>query len=172
MITDVIQSVSANIIKTSILGGQDQFNDASQTYLSRAVTKISPVLGNSLSASFAAALDVTHEECESAVELTQMVEEEISNKVNSGWVMVPENPDSIYVTRKITNIKNPRCMVSHPFSCLKRYEGKLSCLCMKGDLPSSFSSSDETLENKLSEMGTIKETRKICISCENAVWML
>ncbi|CAI5670966.1 unnamed protein product [Oreochromis niloticus] len=157
MITDVIQSVSASTIKTSILGGQDQLNDASQTSLSRAVTKISPILGNSLSTSFAAALNVIHEECDSAVELTQMVEEEISNKVNSGWVLVPENPDSIYVTRKITNIKNLRCMVSHAFSYLKRYKGKLSCLCMRGALPSSFSSSDESLENKLSEMGTIKE---------------
>ncbi|CAI5673793.1 unnamed protein product [Oreochromis niloticus] len=157
MITDVIQSVSASTIKTSILGGQDQLNDASfQTSLSIAVTKISPILGNSLSTSFAAALNVTHEECDSAVELTQMVEEEISNKVNSGWVLVPENPESIYVTRKITNIKNLRCMVSHAFSYLKRYKGKLSCLCMK-TLPSSFSSSVESLESKLSEMGTIKE---------------
>ncbi|XP_019211930.1 uncharacterized protein LOC109200771 [Oreochromis niloticus] len=157
MITDVIQSVSASTIKTLLLGGQDQLNDASfQTSLSIAVTKISPILGNSLSTSFAAALNVTHEECDSAVELTQMVEEEISNKVNSGWVLVPENPESIYVTRKITNIKNLRCMVSHAFSYLKRYKGKLSCLCMK-TLPSSFSSSVESLESKLSEMGTIKE---------------
>ncbi|CAI5673792.1 unnamed protein product [Oreochromis niloticus] len=157
MITDVIQSVSASIIKTLLLGGQDQLNDASfQTYLSVAVTKISPILGNSLSTSFAAALNVTHEECASAVKLTQMVEEEISNKVNSGWVLVPENPESIYVTRKITNIKKLRCMVSHAFSCLKKYKGKLSCLCMR-TLPSSFSSSDESLESKLSEMGTIKE---------------
>ncbi|CAI5635760.1 unnamed protein product [Oreochromis niloticus] len=157
MITDVIQSVSASTIKTKILGGQDQLNDASfQTSLSIAVTKISPILGNTLSTSFAAALNVTHEECDSAVELTQMVEEEISNKVNSGWVLVPENPDSIYVTRKITNIKNLRSMVSHAFSYLKRYKGKLSCLCMR-TLPSSFSSSNESLESKLSEMGTIKE---------------
>ncbi|XP_042069173.1 uncharacterized protein LOC121812085 [Haplochromis burtoni] len=158
MITDVIQSVSASAIKTLLLGGQDQLNDASfQTYLSIAVSKLSPILGDSLSSSFAAALHVTHEECESAVALTQMIEEEISNKVNLGWVLVPENPDSIYVTRKITNIKNLRCMVSHAFSCLKKYKGKLSGLCMRGALPTSFSSSDESLESKLSEMGTVKE---------------
>ncbi|XP_039869237.1 uncharacterized protein LOC120722329 [Simochromis diagramma] len=115
MITDVIQSVSVRIIKTSLLAGQDRLTEEiSKTSLSIAMTKISPVLGDSLSISFAAALDVTHEECESAVELTQMVEEEISNKVNSGWVLVPENPDSVYVTRKITNIKKTQM---HGFSC-------------------------------------------------------
>lgn len=60
-------------------------------------------MGDSLSTSIAAALNVTHEECEESVKLTQRVEQEISNKVNSGQVLVSENPDSVDVSGKITN---------------------------------------------------------------------
>ncbi|XP_059208608.1 uncharacterized protein LOC131987763 [Centropristis striata] len=132
MMAEIVQSVSAAILKMILSMFQDNTspNDI-LTYLEN----VQPLLGDSLSDSFASALQVTQEQCESAEELTEMVESEVAAKVNSALSVVsntsvwPSKP-AIFVSGSFSNTASLHDMVIHAVKCLKRLLGKVSSQCL------------------------------------------
>ncbi|CAI5645021.1 unnamed protein product [Oreochromis niloticus] len=166
MITEIIQTVSTGILNSALPVVQKFMTHVSQTDISIPVVKIAPSLGDSLSMSIAISLNIPHDKYESIKTLTKLIEMEISEKVNSAVTLLLNNPDlrsdpAVYVSGKITCIKNLRRMVSHAASYLKRCAGKLSCLCMRkgasSSSPSPSDSSAESTKSKIRERVTLDE---------------
>ncbi|KAL3980106.1 ATP-dependent DNA helicase PIF1 [Sarotherodon galilaeus] len=164
MICEIIQIASTGILKNALPVIQDRTTREDPEPLD--VGKISPPLGDSISAAIASALNVPKQRHESADELTRMVEEEISEKVSSAVKVITESPDlpqdpAIYVSGKCSNIKKLHRMVCHAASCFKRYEAcKLRCRCGS----SGSDSGTESTDSKMSVQSVITEISVILSS--------
>ncbi|XP_039475061.1 uncharacterized protein LOC120442527 [Oreochromis aureus] len=164
MICEIIQIASTGILKNALPVIQDRKTREDSEPLD--VGKISPSLGDSISAAIASALDVPKQRHESADELTRMVEEEISEKVSSAVKVITESPDlpqdpAVYVSGKCSNIKKLHRMVCHAASCLKRYVArKPRCRCGS----SGSDSGTESTDSKMSVQSVITEISVILSS--------
>ncbi|KAL3307399.1 hypothetical protein Ciccas_014087, partial [Cichlidogyrus casuarinus] len=90
MICEIIQIASSRILQNALPVIQDRMMKEDPEPLGAG--KISPSLGDSISAAIASALNVPEQRHESADELTRMVEEEISEKVSSTVALIAEYP--------------------------------------------------------------------------------
>ncbi|CAI5661529.1 unnamed protein product [Oreochromis niloticus] len=164
MICEIIQIASTGILKNALPVIQDRKTREDPEPLDAG--KISPSLGDSISAAIASALDVPKQRHESADELTRMVEEEISKKVKSAVKVITESPDlpqdpAVYVSGKCSNIKKLHRMVCHAASCLKRYVArKPRCRCGS----SGSDSGTESTDSKMSVQSVVTEISVILSS--------
>ncbi|CAI5661593.1 unnamed protein product [Oreochromis niloticus] len=164
MICEIIQIASTGILKNALPVIQDRKTREDPEPLDAG--KISPSLGDSISAAIASALDVPKQRHKSADELTRMVEEEISEKVKSAVKVITESPDlpqdpAVYVSGKCSNIKKLHRMVCHAASCLKRYVARKP-RCRYGS--SGSDSGTESTDSKMSVQSVITEISVILSS--------
>ncbi|CAI5636802.1 unnamed protein product [Oreochromis niloticus] len=161
MISEIIQTASASILKIALPNIQDRIVKECPALLDEG--KIRPSLGDSISAGFASALNVPKQRCKCAEKLTRMVEEEISEKISSIVALLAQCPDipedpTVYVSGTFSNIKKLHCMVRHAASCLKRLVGKLRFLCpTSGSDTSSFDSDTDQMDANISVQTPIAE---------------
>ncbi|GLD62340.1 uncharacterized protein AKAME5_001407200 [Lates japonicus] len=134
MVTEIVQTVSTEVLKfvKPMFEGEMQ-RKTSQADIRAALEDVSIYLENSLSESFAAALGMSQDKCDSAEKLAALVEKEVLQKVSSiasaavGNVW-PSQP-AVFVTGSVTTT-SLRYMVFHATRCLKRYLGKLNSECL------------------------------------------
>ncbi|XP_019202888.1 caskin-2-like [Oreochromis niloticus] len=160
MICEIIQIASSSILKNALPDIQDRMTKEDPEPLDAG--KISPSLGDSISAAIASALNVPIQQHESADELTLMVEEEISEKVSSTVELITKSPDlpqdpAVYVSGKCSNIKKLHRMVCHAASCLKRSVArKLRCRCVSSGSDSVTESTDSKIvQSAITEISAI-----------------
>ncbi|XP_039458889.1 uncharacterized protein LOC120434691 [Oreochromis aureus] len=165
MICEIIQIASSRIVKNALPVTQERMTKADPEPLGAG--KISPSLGDSISAAMASALNVPEQRHESADELTRMVEEEISEKVTSTVKLIRESPDlpqdpAVYVSGKCSNIKKLHRMVCHAASCLKRHVArKPRCRCVSSGSDSGTESTDSKMfvQSAITEISVILSSR-------------
>ncbi|CAI5695397.1 unnamed protein product [Oreochromis niloticus] len=165
MICEIIQIASSRIVKNALPVTQERMTKADPEPLGAG--KISPSLGDSISAAMASALNVPEQRHESADELTRMVEEEISEKVSSTVKLIRESPDlpqdpAVYVSGKCSNIKKLHRMVCHAASCLKRHVArKPRCRCVSSGSDSGTESTDSKMfvQSAITEISVILSSR-------------
>ncbi|CAI5695871.1 unnamed protein product [Oreochromis niloticus] len=152
MISEIIQLATTNVLRLALPAIQrGAFTDFEK--------KIS--LGNSISATFAKALNIPEQYCVSAEELTKMVEREILDKVQSIATLVRESsnlpPDpAVYVSGTIPNISKLRVMVFLAGSSLKLHAKKRQRALIKteGDSYQFEYSSDSSVSGISRESAT------------------
>ncbi|XP_034563170.1 uncharacterized protein LOC117829667 isoform X2 [Notolabrus celidotus] len=129
LLTEIVQTLSADILKIVIPMFQERlFGNESEKNIVQAMEEVNLTLclGDSIPESFAAALQVPAEKCESAEKLTGLVESEVLQKVASvlsvainskSW---PEDP-VVFVPASISKMSILRRMLTHATECLKRF---------------------------------------------------
>ncbi|CAJ1061024.1 uncharacterized protein LOC117829667 isoform X2 [Xyrichtys novacula] len=135
MFTEIVQTLSADVVKILLPMLMERFcrkesaeemNEVLEEFRTR------PCLGDSLTDSFAAALHVPAEKCESTEKLTDLVENEVQQKVSSVLSVVsnseswPEDP-AVYIPGATSCISSLRCMLTHAMEFLKRTVTRAKC---------------------------------------------
>ena len=137
MICEIIQTLSASALSIVLPMFQERLrrND-SQADISSALENLNTQMENSLSGTFAEVLHMSPENCESAEKLTELVEEEVLQKVTSAVSLAIISPawqegSAIFVPGSMSSTPSLSQMVSHAGICLKNYMSQLSssCLC-------------------------------------------
>ncbi|XP_071322867.1 uncharacterized protein [Trachinotus anak] len=156
--TEVIQilcTIVLRVVKPMLEDSSHQRE--SQADINIFLENLNTNVGDSLSRSFALALDVPQEKYDSAEQLTALVEEEVSQKVNSivsaaiNSPVWPSQP-AVFVSGSVSNIRSLGQMVSHASKCLRRYLDRLKFQCLgecwqpKITESSSYKSSESTPE--------------------------
>ena len=132
MFVDIVQALSATVLRMVVPVFQERLSNTTSPV---ELETYNTCLGDSLSATFAAALDVPQERSQSVRELTTLIENEVSERIRSvlstatDSTFWPSDP-ALYVPPIMTNSSNLRRMVSHAFTCLKGLLRKMHSQCL------------------------------------------
>ncbi|GLD53151.1 uncharacterized protein AKAME5_000593800 [Lates japonicus] len=163
MCTDIVQSLSADVLQMILPAFQTE-RRAIHTFLE-----------DSVSDSLAAALRLPSEKNESAEELTQLIEREVTKRVNSlasvaiNSPVLPSQP-AVFVSSKMSSITVLRQMVSRATQCLRKHLGSLNSLSpFRGNEPMPWivegerSKSSQSSKSKLSVPSVTKAVTNILL---------
>lgn len=158
MISEIIQIATVKILTLAL--------PAIQRGASTDLEK-NPFLGDSISITFAKALNIPEQDCLSAIQLTKMIERAISDKVKSIANVIRQNRNlplnpAVYISGTISNIGKLHVMVYLALSCLELYaiKRRSSRFITVSDSSQSESSRDSSVSSRDSVSG---------ISCEQAI---
>lgn len=155
MISEIIQIATVKILTLAL--------PAIQRGASTDLEK-NPFLGDSISITFAKALNIPEQDCLSATQLTKMIERAISDKVKSIATVVRQNRNlplnpAVYISGTISNIGKLHVMVYLALSCLELYAIKRrgSRFITVSDSSQSESSRDSSVSSRDSVSGISRE---------------
>ncbi|XP_042247149.1 uncharacterized protein LOC121882773 [Thunnus maccoyii] len=130
MLVEIVQALSAAVLRVVVPIFQEHLsNTTSPVELETYNTH----LGDSLSQCFSTALDVPQVRSQSILELSTLIEKEVSERIRSvlstaaNSTCWPSEP-AVYVPPTMSNSRNLHRMVSHAFTCLK---GLLHRMCLR-----------------------------------------
>eukprot|EP00064_Thunnus_orientalis_P022643 superscaffoldBa00007819_g22855 len=130
MLVEIVQALSATVLRVVVPVFQEHLsNTTSPVELETYNTH----LGDSLSQCFSTALDVPQVRSQSILELSTLIEKEVSERIRSvlstaaNSTCWPSEP-AVYVPPTMSNSRNLHRMVSHAFTCLK---GLLHRMCLR-----------------------------------------
>ena len=130
MLVDIVQALSAAVLKMVVPVFQERLSSMSPVEL-ESCTRTNTCLGDSLSQTFAEALDIPQVKSRSIRELSTLIEQEVSERVRSvlstaaSSAVWPSEP-ALYVPPTMSNSKNLHHMVRHAFTSLKGLVGRMS----------------------------------------------
>lgn len=155
MISEIIQIATVKILTLAL--------PAIQRGASTDLEK-NPFLGDSISITFAKALNIPEQDCLSAIQLTKMIERAISDKVKSIANVIRQNRNlplnpAVYISGTISNIGKLHVMVYLALSCLELYAIKRrgSRFITVSDSSQSESSRDSSVSSRDSVSGISRE---------------
>ncbi|XP_071356653.1 uncharacterized protein [Trachinotus anak] len=165
--TEVVQTLCTIILRMIKPMIEESFHRReSQADLTTSLQNLNTKVGDSLSGSFAVALHVPQEKCESAEQLTALVEREVTEKVNSIVSVAISSPvwpsqPAVFVSGSMSNITSLAQMVSHAAKCLTRYLKNLKFQCL-GECwhPEIIESAPHESSESTSEILEIEEPEK------------
>lgn len=129
MFTEMVQSATVTVLRTIMAANPAQTHQDDGS-----VEKISVEFGDSINVSFAAALQLPVEKCESAAKLTELVEKEVSEKVISlvsGDAGTPVwlEESTILVSSSLSRPWSLHKMVNYTKICLRKYLERMKSQC-------------------------------------------
>lgn len=129
MFTEMVQSATATILRTIVAANPAQTHQDDGS-----VEKISVEFGDSINVSFAAALQLPVEKCESAAQLTELVEKEVLEKVISlvsGDTGTPVwlEESTILFSSSMSFLWSLHKMVNYTKICLRKYLERMKSQC-------------------------------------------
>ena len=135
MIADIIQTISADILKIFIPLFLKQLTE-NKDQTASPENFVTVELGDAFCKSLARALNVAEDNYEGVNELTELAKEEIEEKVNSLLSAITESdvlpPEPfVYVSGFTSNVKRLGHMVFLAVRCLRACIGKLNATCLK-----------------------------------------
>lgn len=155
MISEIIQIATVKILTLAL--------PAIQRGASTDLEK-NPFLGDSISITFAKALNIPEQDCLSAIQLTKMIERAISDKVKSIANVIRQNRNlplnpAVYISGTISNIGKLHVMVYLALSCLELYaiKRRSSRFITVSDSSQSESSRDSSVSSRDSVSGISRE---------------
>ncbi|KAF3701176.1 hypothetical protein EXN66_Car016864 [Channa argus] len=130
MITEIVESLIVAVVRNIVAKLKKHLpGTTSQEHENAAFEDYNVNLENCISDSFASALQIPQERCESAEKLTELVEKEVSQKVNSVLSEVTDNHvgllDSTVYSFNLTSHQ----MVHHAIKCLGTLLAKVFMCC-------------------------------------------
>lgn len=168
MFTELIERIFKAVLRVVITAFEECLLKSTPLgNVSSAMKNIDTHLGHSISGSFASALHVPEEKCESAEELTDLVEREVSQKVKTVLSMVSNNyggssEPAVFVSG--SNIVSLPQMVCHAVKSLEGLLGKLKLCCTKPDtVEAEGCESPQSIKSKISVPSATKAVSDILI---------
>eukprot|EP00064_Thunnus_orientalis_P020468 superscaffoldBa00005642_g20605 len=132
MLVEIVQALSAAVLRVVVPVFQEHLsNTTSPVELETYNTH----LGDSLSQCFSTALDVPQVRSQSILELSTLIEKEVSERIRSvlstaaNSTCWPSEP-AVYVPPTMSNSRNLHRMVSHAFTCLKGLLCRMNSQCL------------------------------------------
>lgn len=170
MLTEMVQSLSTDILRNGIPMCQQLLKSEPQADITTILNNFINCIGDSIHGSFAAAFHIPQDKCESAEKLAALVETEVAQKVHFAVSVAMDSPvwpsePVVFVNGSMSNTASLRLMVFHAKKCLRRYLGKLNSQCLGLCWPKKSTepqkSSESTKEMEMEEPEKCESSQSI-----------